>query len=71
MKDRKKDRHRPGYVAPTRQGRKVLAIYIDPELSDNIRKITLAKQTTVQDAMEQLCQEFVRRNKTSLNRDPS
>jgi hypothetical protein len=60
-----------GYVSPTRAGKRKVSACLDPRLFAALHEITALQNKTMQDTLEQLCRDFVRRERNKSPHDPS
>jgi hypothetical protein len=62
------NRNPPGYVCPKRQGRTCVTVFLEPQLVAAMKEATSRAGITRQDAIEQLCEDFVREHGVSVQR---
>ena len=53
----------PGYIPPSRQGKRFLVSPVDADLFAAMREVTAREGTTIAKTIERLCREFVRRQR--------
>jgi hypothetical protein len=74
MTAKRHGKHSPGYVCPKRATRRLISAYIEPELFEAMREATARAGMTRQDAIEKLCEDFVREQGVKMrgkHREPS
>jgi len=56
----------PGYVPPSRRGKRFLVSAVDPDLFVAMQEIAASRGTTIGKAIERLCRDFVDKHRHSL-----
>jgi len=59
----------PGYVAPSRRGKRFLVSPVDPDLFVAMHEIAASRGTTIGKTIERLCRDFVEKHRHSLDGD--
>jgi hypothetical protein len=53
----------PGYVPPSRQGKRFLVSPVEPDLFAAMHELTAREGTTIGKAIERLCRDFVEKRR--------
>jgi hypothetical protein len=61
-----RDRHPPGYVPRSRQGKQRVSAYLGSELFAELHEVAAQENMTIQDVLERLCRDFVQRERVAL-----
>jgi len=61
-------RNPPGYVPPSRQGKRFLVSPVEPDLFAAMHELAVREGTTIGKAVERLCREFVDRHRRQSRR---